>query len=332
MNVITLATSLGGSGALEVVHGRSNPHIDPTLHIWGWEIPVYLFVGGLVAGIMIALASLELRGQKHRRFAWMPFWGLILMSVGMVALFLDLEFKFHVWRFYTAFEWTSPMSWGSWLLLLVYPTLLLLWLGALEDDQLSGLQKGVRFLGLSGLTGALAEWSRAHRRGVLWTTALVGVGLGTYTGLLLGTLGARPLWNSAIMGPLFLVSGFSTGAALLLLARPDGEAAHTLVRWDMFAIVVELILLAVLIMDRSTASVTGQAGIELLLGGQWSMWFWGLVVGLGLLVPLLLEALEVSKSVNVGVAAPLLVLIGGIALRTIMVSAGQHSTYAMLVP
>lgn len=35
-----------------IVSGRSNPEIDPFLHVWGWEIPFYLFIGGLVAGIL----------------------------------------------------------------------------------------------------------------------------------------------------------------------------------------------------------------------------------------------------------------------------------------
>ncbi len=43
----------------------------------------------------------------------------------------------------------------------------------------------------------------------------------------LGALGARPLWNSALLGPLFLFSGLSTAAALLhgilVLTTPDEE-------------------------------------------------------------------------------------------------------------
>ena len=46
---------------------------------------------------------------------------------------------------------------------------------------------------------------------------VLGIALGTYTGILLSTLSARPVWNSALLGPLFLISGFSTGAALMML-------------------------------------------------------------------------------------------------------------------
>jgi protein NrfD len=37
--------------------------------------------------------------------------------------------------------------------------------------------------------------------------------LGIYTGILLSAFNARPLWNNAILGPLFFVSGLSTAAA-----------------------------------------------------------------------------------------------------------------------
>ena len=33
-----------------------NAKIDPALAIWSWEIPVYLFLGGMTAGVMILAA------------------------------------------------------------------------------------------------------------------------------------------------------------------------------------------------------------------------------------------------------------------------------------
>ena len=35
---------------------RHNPGIDPTLAIWDWRIAVYLFLGGLTAGIILISA------------------------------------------------------------------------------------------------------------------------------------------------------------------------------------------------------------------------------------------------------------------------------------
>jgi len=95
---------------------RHNPMIDPAMHVWGWEIPLYLFLGGLVAGLMAVAAWMLLSG-RHRHpaslFPWLAPLALALLSAGMGALFLDLEHKLYFWRLYTTFEPTSPMSWGG---------------------------------------------------------------------------------------------------------------------------------------------------------------------------------------------------------------------------
>ena len=41
-----------------------------------------------------------------------PLIGLVFLSLGMFVLFLDLSHKLYVWRLYTPFQITSPMSWG----------------------------------------------------------------------------------------------------------------------------------------------------------------------------------------------------------------------------
>ena len=46
---------------IEITTTRHNPTVDPTLAVWSWEIPVYLFLGGIVAGMMILAGSRMLR-------------------------------------------------------------------------------------------------------------------------------------------------------------------------------------------------------------------------------------------------------------------------------
>ena len=111
----------------ELTTTRSNPMVDPALHVWGWEIPVYLFLGGLVAGMMVISGYFLFSGRwRNTRSACyvLPGLSLVLLSLGMLTLFLDLEHKAFVWRLYTTFEPRSPMSWGAWILVLVYPALL----------------------------------------------------------------------------------------------------------------------------------------------------------------------------------------------------------------
>jgi len=42
---------------------RHNEPVDPSLAIWGWEIPVYLFLGGCVAGMMILTGVTLVKGR-----------------------------------------------------------------------------------------------------------------------------------------------------------------------------------------------------------------------------------------------------------------------------
>jgi protein NrfD len=156
-------------------------------------------------------------------------------------------------------------------------------------------------------------------RASLW----VGVALGVYTGVLLSTLGARALWSSSLLGPLFLVSGVSTGAAFLLLFGLDADERRLVTRWDRAAIAVEAALLVLFLVGLSTSGAAGHAAVGLVLGGPYTAEFWSLVVIAGLAVPLLLETLESRLHLGVSRVAPALVLAGGLALRWILVAAGQ---------
>jgi len=318
---------------LETLHGRHNEMIDPSLHIWGWEIPVYLFLGGVVAGMLVLSAALELSGGKRprsRAIRLAPFVALVLLSVGMLALFLDLDHKFFVWRFYLAFEPTSPMSWGSWILLLVYPVGLLLGLGSLDARERSGLL-GWALVGKLRLRSAL-EWvlegADGWRNQVLWGAVVAGVALGVYTGLLLGTLSARPQWDTAVLGPLFLSSGLSTGAACLLLFSLDPEERHWLVRWDLVAIGAELFFLGAMLVGFATGDRAAQHALHNLTAGEWGGPFWVLVVLLGLVVPVTFDALEIRRRLPPLRLTPALILIGGLSLRWILVDSGQASNFS----
>ncbi|HET8725732.1 MAG TPA: NrfD/PsrC family molybdoenzyme membrane anchor subunit [Anaeromyxobacteraceae bacterium] len=308
----------------EIDVARYSTNIDPHLHVWGWEIPVYLFLGGMAAGTMILSALLSLRkGERSDASRWLAFAAPVLVSVGMGALFLDLAHKLYVWRFYLALRWTSPMSWGAWILVVAYPVTILFGLSNLTDAQLEWLLARVPGAAIVRLLRRARELGVAHARRLAWWNLGTGVALGVYTGILLSTLGARALWNSALLGPLFLVSGLSTGAAFLMLFRVTDDERHFLVRWDVLAIGLEITLIALFLVGLATSDAAGRHAAGLLLGGPYTAPFWTLVVIVGLLVPALLETLESRLHYRVTAVAPLLVLAGGFALRWIVVAAGQ---------
>jgi len=151
----------------------------------------------------------------------------------------------------------------------------------------------------------------------------MGAALGIYTGVLLGTMAARPLWNSALLGPLFLVSGLSTGAAFMLLFGLSERERLFLSRTDMGLIGAELVIIALWIISLATAGGPSQGAVAVIFGGPYTAAFWTLVVALGLLAPLLGEWLELKHGAVPGKGTAILVLLGGFALRWILVFAGQ---------
>lgn len=310
-----------------LVTARNNALIDPSLHIWTWEVAMYLFLGGLTAGIMIFAALMIVRDKDQvapfaaTRLALLA---PIVLSVGMTSLFLDLEHRLFVYRFYTSFQITSPMSWGAWILIVVYPISVL--------QILSTIRGGYPFLAsfVDRLTTGrtIVDWCERYRTEIAVSVIPFAVALGIYTGILLSAFGARPFWNSGVLGVLFLASGMSTAAALVaLIARQQSEKElFTLI--DVVLICAEIALVALSLISLASGSGQHIEALQSVMGGAYTLSFWVLFVGIGLLIPLLLEILELS-GVNKSLAmlAPVLVLIGGYALRQVVMDAGQESTW-----
>jgi formate-dependent nitrite reductase membrane component NrfD len=341
---------------LETTSTRLNPLVDPQLHVWGWEIPVYLFFGGMIAGMMVLAGHGMLRlarGDDPEGFfsVQTPLLGFVLMNVGMGALFLDLAHKTHVWAVYLTLQPASPMSWGSWVLLVVYAALLV---SALVRIDVAWPWLARRF----PVALRASYWlscSPTRLRTLAWANIVLGVALGIYTGILLNTMVARPLWNSALLGPLFLFSGLSAAAAMVHLAvrvlpgrpapegmlsgafaalwqtlgpRPPAPAtAASLVRADVAFLVVELLLIALLLVGLATSTAAHAEALGLLFAAPYAPVFWFGVVALGIVVPIGLQALELDHRIPHTVLPAILVLAGGFALRWVLVNAGQASRF-----
>jgi formate-dependent nitrite reductase membrane component NrfD len=306
----------------ELVLTRHNELVDPLLAVWGWEIPVYLFLGGWVAGMMIIIGYFILRGRLPEDTcvcAVLPAVGLVLLTGGMLALFLDLEHKLYVWRLYTTIELLSPMSWGAWILLLVYPALAAV--VVLRPPRL-----------VEGLWPSFDRLSAALRAGpgarfIAWANVLLGVALGMYTGVLLSSLGARPFWNSGLLGVLFLASGLSSAAAFTHLVARHPDERVLLAKADNGFLVAELFVIGLFLASLLSGSAAHADAARLVLGGPFTAVFWVLVVGLGIVIPLAVQALAVTHRIHHTPIAPLFVLAGGLVLRFVIVAAGQYSRW-----
>jgi formate-dependent nitrite reductase membrane component NrfD len=245
---------------------------------------------------------------------------IVLLSIGMLALFLDLEHKWYVWRLYTTFKFTSPMSWGACVLILVYPALI-----ANIIIRLPG-KIATRFPKLKELSLKISSRKFLVKNiGVL--NMIMGGVLGMYTGVLLSTLGARPLWNASILWMLFLISGLSAAAAFIHMVAKNVEERELLAKADNGFLTIELFVIALMLIGLYTSTGVHKEAALLLIIGSFAPVFWVFVVGMGIVIPLFIQLLAVNHKIQHTPVAPIFVIAGGLILRFVIVQAGQVSHY-----
>ena len=302
------------------ISGRNMPHIDPHVSLWEFPISLYLFLGGLSAGILLfsALSHLlhkddELKGASK----WAPLIVPFALALGLFALIIDLGNPFYSWKLYTTIRLESPMSWGAWVLLIVTP-LSIFWV----FSYLRALFPKINYDKLP-LLYKLEDLCVKYKKQMALALIPLTIILGIYTGILLSAFNARPLWNNAILGPLFLVSGLSTAAAMIILFAKSEYEKHLFSKIDVLLIVIEVGLIIHLIMGYYAGNEMQIEAVKILVGGDLTTLFFGFFVALGLLLPLVLEVLELL-GFKVPVMVPaILILIGGLLFRILMVEAGQ---------
>ena len=185
--------------------GRNLPNIDPSLHAWHWPISIDLFFGGLAAGLLFIAALFYLIGKEKEMPAAVKI-APIVAPMGIVIAFLCL---FYFWRLYMTFRLESPMSFGSWVLLFITP-LSFLWVFSFWRELYPNFIFNYRWI------VAIENFSIRYRKEIAILLLPLALSLGVYTGILLSAFNARPLWNNAILGPLFLTSGLTTASAVVL--------------------------------------------------------------------------------------------------------------------
>jgi len=305
------------------ISGRNIPNIDPSLQIWHFPISLYLFLGGMAAGI-IFFASLFTILKKEKEFPTTVKNAMIIvlfaLSIGLLALLYDLTHKLYVWRLYTTIRIESPMSWGAWVLLVI-TILSFLWVFSYLEEIFP--KSNLKFQFLKNFQHFLIN----NRRNMAIILLPLSIILGVYTGILLSAFNARPLWNNAILGPLFLISGLSTGAAAILLISKSHFEKKLLSKIDLALIIIELGLIIHMIMGMYAGSAVQIEALEILVNGEYTVMFFVFVIILGLLFPAILETVELL-GYKVPILIPtILVLMGGFIFRMVMVEAGQLTRY-----
>jgi protein NrfD len=310
---------------------------------WKWELVVYLWIAGVAGGAFFAAFLMDrITGGKHEQLPKIAlFLGVPFVLLGSLLLVLDLGEQLRAWHLFTRFRLSSPMSAGSWILL-VYALLgvvmiALWWSKSFEPGEL-------RLTVLSGLGSVIRP--AASALGVLsWIAFVLAVLLIAYTGVLLSATN-QPLWGGVLLLPaLFVTSAISTGMALLVLVLRTGlgrlvdllfggegepESAETLHAMGTASLVLGIVEIVVLVGYIAWlaffSSAAGAQAVSVLLTGPMSLVFWGGVVLVGLIIPLVLEFASLrGRETLVGsvVASTSMVLLGGLFLRAAVLLGGQ---------
>jgi formate-dependent nitrite reductase membrane component NrfD len=306
-----------------IISGRMNDRVDPMLNIWHWEIPFYLFVGGLAAGILFFAAFYYLQGKENEYSTTVkraPLVTPLLLIIGLVALLIDLNHKSYFWRLYTTIRLESPMSWGAWTLMVVTP-LSFIWSATYMKEVFPSWDWKYSWL------NKMEAFFIRQRRILAWIMVIFSLILGIYTGILLSAFNARPLWNTSILGPLFLASGLSAGAAIIILMTRSEMERRLFSKIDIIVIGAELFFIIHMFMGFLASTEVQIEAAQLFLGGPYTLPFWIFVVFLGMLIPVLLELLELRGQKIPVIIPAALILFGNIMLRFIIVYAGQASRY-----
>lgn len=169
--------------------------------VWTWEVPTYFFVGGAAGAAAVIGVAAQLAGADEklvRDARWIAAIGANLSTPLLIA---DLGRPERFLNMLRVFKPQSPMSVGAWTL--------------------------VAFGGTSTVA-AVAPW-KSLRDFSAALAALAGLGMATYTGVLLGAT-ANPLWKEHVkLLPVhFGASALGSAVSLLELRGHDDTALNIL--------------------------------------------------------------------------------------------------------
>ncbi len=293
---------------------------------WKGVIAIYLYLAGMGAGSFIIgtligwftvkldspiLFSINLFGYALNLSSVPILWGPVMVAIGAPFLILDLGIKS---RFiYACLNPRTSWVARGFIILSIFIV-----------------------LGLVLLAKSVLPFEWLHPGSALWRAPeivafIFAFGTAIYTGILLKATKSIPLWNTSLLPLLFLVSGLSTGSMAIILSTlgtglfsHDAAGLKVLMHGEQVLVVVEAIVLYLFLFRGYRASEQGKDSIRLLVFGEMRMIFWGGVVLLGFVFPVILENIASFFPGNVALifSAGILMLCGGFFLRFGILRAG----------
>lgn len=283
--------------------------------VWGTPISIYFWLVGASAGSFVLSAFGWVFGMKRYKPLGLTasILAIIVLMIVPVLLIFDLG---KPWRFFYLllpgyWHGTSPMSWGS-LLILSYPVSMFIYTYfVIKNDQL-----WAKILGIIAIILACStHW---------------------YTGVVMELNPGRHLNHTAMAPVLFLTGAFISGIGLMILVvvvQNLFRAAENRISWEliqemsqymMYGIVFDCFLLWCELLQTQYGRESEMIAHHTVLGGIfWDAYFW-LETVVGLVIPLLLLVSPLKKNKAVIVLASALVAGGVYGMRIWWVLGGQY--------
>ncbi len=313
LGVLVVLIAIGGLSALYMEH--EGHHVTGMTNQIVWGMPhvfaVFLIIAASGA-LNVASVGSVFGKTPYKPLA--PLSGLLavcLLMGGLIVLVLDLGRPDRLIVAMTSYNFKSIFAWNIFL-----------------------------YTGFLGIT-VVYLWFMMERRmneysskaglvAFVWRLILT-----TGTGSIFGFLVARSMYDSAVLAPMFIIMSLAFGMAIYLLVlfsayhgtgRALGDATVRRLK-NLLGVFIAAILLIVLIFHLTKLYGTQYHGVErfiLLDGGIYTFLFWGVQIGLGCIVPLVLLYAPATASSRGAISlASVLVVLGGLAAMYVIIIGGQ---------
>lgn len=290
--------------------------------VWGTIIAAYLFLAGLSAGAFITSSYVT---SKYPKAVTVRVTGRlispVLMGIGLLLLIVDAEagLKNPIRFIYLFTNFNSVMTIGTYFISIFMIAAAYV---ALMEILKKKVNKIIEYIGV-----------------------VFAVATAMYTGFLIGVIATVPLWNTAILPILFVVSALSTGIAGTLLVSVvfNKHEVHQILsvkKIHLTLLATEVFLLFTMFLITSTSNEAAAESVSSIVFGEFSILFWVGLITVGLLLPILIETMELwnvrkmtqsdtgvqiaaagSNNIVMTLVTESSVLIGGFILRLLLLSA-----------
>jgi len=202
--------------------------------------------------------------------------------------------------------------------------------------QSSWISRGLIFVGfflLLGLIHMILSLSTTSPVALLIATNIFAFLTVIYGGFAMNYVNGIPLWNTALLPVLYVVSGLWGGAEVTLgITLLTGEIVTGLAVEEIIRILLMgfLLLIPVYLISVRYTSSTGQVSVRNIVLRKWSPLFWIVVVVLGMVIPLVAVIISLTSGLEGSPVAFLYAaifsgLLGDLAMRYLILRCGLYS-------